>query len=101
MVENSKSHYGILHILIGLNTKFQFKLTILSFWTNFTQKGYFQLKTEQVLQGLQAFAFCIVNVNLTVVFKNFEDLKYLIVLNILKEKLVISCFLGSFYLKIV
>ena len=45
--------------------------------------------------------YCVVNVNSTVVFKHFEDLKDLIIWNILKEKLVLSCLLGSFYLKIV
>ena len=60
-----------------------------------------KVKTEKVVQGLQAFAFCAVNVNSTVVFKHFEDLKDLIILNILKEKLVMSYLLGSFYLKIV
>ena len=39
--------------------------------------------------------------NLTVVFKHFEDLKGGNILDILKEKLVMSCLLGSFYLKIV
>ena len=62
---------------------------------------YFHLKTEQVVQGLQAFAFCVVNVKSTVVFKHFEDLKDLIIVNIPKEKLVISWLLSSFYLKIV
>ena len=47
------------------------------------------------------FAFRVVNIILTVVFKHFEYLKDLIILNILKEKLVMSCLLGSFYLKIV
>ena len=74
---------------------------MLSFWTKFTEKSYFQLKTEQAVQGLQSFAFYVVNVNSTVVFKHFEDLKDLITLNILKEKLVMTCLLGSFYLKIV
>ena len=73
-------------------------MIIFSFWTKFTQKRNFQLKTEQAVQGLQAFAFCVVNVNSTVVFKHFEDL---IILMILEEKLVMSCLLGSFYLKIV
>ena len=41
----SKHHHEILHILITLGTKFQPKLIILSFWTKFTQKRYFQLKT--------------------------------------------------------
>ena len=86
-------------VIVG--TEFQLKLIILSFWTKFTQKRYFQLKTEQAVQGLQAFDFCVINVHSTVVFKHFEDLKYLIILNILKEKLVMSCLLGSFYLKVV
>ena len=73
----------------------------LSFGIKFTQKRYFQSKTEQAVQGLQAFAFYVVNVNSTVVFKHFEDLKDLIILSILKEKLVMSCLLGSFYLNIV
>ena len=60
-----------------------------------------KVKTEKVVQGLQAFAFSAVKVNSTVVFKHFEDLKDLIILNILKENLVVSCPLGSFYLKIV
>ena len=45
------------------------------------------MKTEQAIQGLQEFAFCVVKVNSAVVFKHFEDLKDLIILNILKEKL--------------
>ena len=60
-------------------------------------KGYFQSKTEQTVQGLQTFAFCVVNINSTVVFKHFEDLKNLITLNILKEKLVIPLPPGLFY----
>ena len=59
------------------------------------------MKTEQAVQGLQAFAFCVVRVNSAVVFKHFEDVKDLIILKTLKEKLVMSCLLGSFYLKIV
>ena len=61
---------------------------------------YFQLKTEQAVQKLQAFAFCVVSVNSTVVLKHLEDLKGLIIWNILKEKLVMSCLLGSFILKL-
>ena len=102
-VENRKSehHHGILHISISLGTKFQLKQIILSFWAKFTQKRYFQLKTEQAVQGLQAFAFCVVNINSAFVFKYFEDLKDLVILKILKEKLVMSCLLGSFFLVIV
>ena len=51
-------------------------------------KMHFQLKTEQAVQGLQAFAFCIVKVNWTIVFKNFEDLKELIILSISKVKMI-------------
>ena len=88
-VENRKSehHHGILPIWIS--PKFQLKLIILSFWTKFTQKRYFQLKTEQVVQRIQTFAFYVVNVNLAVVFKHSEGLKDLIILKILKEKLVV------------
>ena len=56
----SEHHHGILHIWISPGTKLQLKLIILSFWTRFTQKKYLQLKTEQ---AIQAFAFCVVNVN--------------------------------------
>ena len=64
-----------------LTTKFQCKLITLSSWIKFTQKRYFLLKTEQAVQGLQAFAFCVVNVNSTVVFKHSEDLKDLMILS--------------------
>ena len=59
------------------------------------------MKTEQAVQGLNLFDFCVVNESSTVVFKHFEDIKVVIILNILKEKLVMSCLLGSFYLKII
>ena len=39
------------------------------------------MKTEQAVQGLQVFAFCVVNADSTVVFKHFEDLKDLINFN--------------------
>ena len=101
-VENRQRehHHGILNIWISLCTKFQPKLKILNFWTKSTKKRYFQFKTEQAGHGLQAFAFCVVNVNSAVVSKHFEGLKDLIILNILKEKLIMPCLLGSFYLKI-
>ena len=65
----------------------------LIFWIKFTQKRYFQSKKPQ------AAAFCVVNVNSTIVIKHFRDIKNLI-LNNLNEKLVIACLLGSFYLKL-
>ena len=72
-------HHRFLHIWISLSTKFQPKLKILSFWTKFTQKGYFQWKISQP-KKLQAFAFCVINVNLMIFwrsqkshyFENFE-----------------------------
>ena len=84
-IRKSEHRHGILQILIRLGTKFQLTLIILSFWTKFTPKKYFKLKTEQPFQRLQAFAFCVVNVNSTVLFKHFQGLKDLIILNILKE----------------
>ena len=85
-----------------LSTKFQLKTDNFEFLDQiYPKKRHFQLKTEQAVQWLQAFAFCVVNVNSTVVLKHFEDLKDLIILNILNKKLGMSCLLGSFYLKIV
>ena len=102
-VKNRKKehHHVSLHIWISLGAKFHLKLIILSFWTRFMMKSHFQLKTEQAVYKLQAVAFFIVNVNSNVVFKHFKDLKDSIILDIMKEKLVMPCLLGSFYLKIV
>ena len=97
----SEHHHGILHVWIILGTKFQLKLIILSYWTKFTWKKYFKLKADQSVPGLQAFVFCVVNVNWTVVFKDFAYFKNLIILLTLKTKFVMSCLLGSFYFKIV
>ena len=47
------------------------------------------------------FFFYVMNVDLTVAFEHFEDPRSLIILNILKEKLVISYIVGSFYLDII
>ena len=57
------------------------------------------MRTEQAVQGLQAFAFCAVkNVNGRVVFRHFEDLEDLIVLNISKFKMI-SKFMIKFQTK--
>ena len=50
LVENEKSeqHHWILNIRIRLATKFQLKLTILTFWTKFANKGNLQSNTEKV-----------------------------------------------------
>ena len=99
-IKNRKSEHPheFLHIWISLGKIFQLNLIICVFGPNSHQKWYFQSKTEQAVQGLQAFVFCVVNIN---IFKHFEDLTDLIIGNILKEKLVMPCLLGSFYLKIV
>ena len=102
-VKNRKKehHHVSLHIWISLCAKFNLKLIILSFWTRFIIKRHFQLRTEQAVYKLQAVVFFIVNVNSNVVFKHFKYLKDPIILSIMKEKLVMSCLLSSFYLKIV
>ena len=48
-----------------------------------------------------SFCFLCKNIDSTIVFKHFEDPKDIMILNILKEKLVMSCGPGFFYLKIV
>ena len=47
-IKNRKSEHrhGILHIWIILGTKFQLKLTILSFWTKFTPKKVFSVENK-------------------------------------------------------
>ena len=47
----SEHHHGMLHVWISLGTKLQLELKIFNFLTKFTQKRYFQLKTEQAVQG--------------------------------------------------
>ena len=39
--KKNENHQWVLHIRISLDTKFQLKLTILIFWTKFTQKKLF------------------------------------------------------------
>ena len=58
-VKNSKSesHHWILYIWISLDMKFQLKLTILIFWTKFTQKVYFQSKKEKVNITIDFYTF--------------------------------------------
>ena len=46
--EKNEHRHWIPHIQISLNTKFQFKMTILIFWTKFAQKWYFQSKTKKM-----------------------------------------------------
>ena len=95
-VENRKSEhrYGILHIWISLGTNFQLKLIILSFWTKITLKRYFQVKTEQAVQELQAFAFCVENVNSTAIFKHFKDLKISLFWTLVNSKLLVKSWLN-------
>ena len=49
---------NILSTIVG--TKVLLKLTTLSFWTRFSHKRYFQSKTEQAVQELQTYTFCVV-----------------------------------------
>ena len=55
------------------------------------------LQEQQAVQGLQAFAFCVVNVDSTLVSKHFEDLKNLIILNILYGITSWALFTVKFY----
>ena len=55
--KKSEHDYWILHIRIGLGTKFYFKLIILIFWTKFAQKGYFRSKTETVIITIEFWIF--------------------------------------------
>ena len=45
-----------MHIRISAGTKFQLKLTIMTFWTKFFQKGYSRWKTEKITITIE---FCI------------------------------------------
>ena len=45
--QKTEQRYWIMHIQISLSPIFQLKLTILVFWTKFTQKGYFQSKNNE------------------------------------------------------
>ena len=49
MVFNRKSecHHRILYLQKSLGTKFQIKLTILSFWAKLSQKEYFQSEKDK------------------------------------------------------
>ena len=45
---NKRHHHWISHIRTSLCIKFNFKQTILNFWTKFTQERYLCSKTEKV-----------------------------------------------------
>ena len=51
--------FCIFELVLVPNFSLNWQFSVL---TKVTQKGYFQSKTEQAVQGLQAFAFCVVNV---------------------------------------
>ena len=90
----SEHDHGIRDIWINVNTKFQLKLLILNFLTKCTRKRYDRPK--QPIQQTKRVCFCIGNINSMIVFEHFRDLKNLIILNILKEKLVNSCLYLTF-----
>ena len=88
--------YIIVHIQIR---KFSSNWQLWFFGPNLPKKGISSWKQNKQSKDYKRLLFRVVNINSTVVFKHFEDLKDIIILNILKEKLVMSCLLGSFYLK--
>ena len=51
----SEHHHWILHTRFSLGTRFQLQLIILTFWTKFAQKEYFQSKPEK---GNISIEFC-------------------------------------------
>ena len=58
--EKSEHRHWIKHTRISLGIKFHLKLTILTFWTTFTQKGYFPWKTKKASITLE---FCMYRVS--------------------------------------
>ena len=50
----SDNHYRILFIGISLVTKIKLKLTILNFWTKFSQKGISSLKQKKLTSLLSS-----------------------------------------------
>ena len=52
----------VLHIRISLDTKFKLKLTILIFWTKFSQKQCFRSKTEKVNTTNEFYIFELVKI---------------------------------------
>ena len=85
----SEDDHGILHIWISLGAKFQPKLIIFSFRPRLPKKGISSRKQNKQSKD------CVVNVNSTSGFEHFENLKDLIILNILKKNLVLSCLQGN------
>ena len=61
-VKNRKNerHHWIFHTRISLSTKFQLKLTILIFWTKFTQNWYSESQTEKVNTTIKLCIFWLV-----------------------------------------
>ena len=57
----SEHHYWILRIWISQGTKFQIKLTILIFWTKFTQKEYLVKIGKKQLMNSAYFEFLVPN----------------------------------------
>ena len=66
--KKNKDHHSIVHIGI---TKFQFTLTILIFWTKFTQKMYSQPKAEKLISTIEFCIFQLVQVSHFTLNKKF------------------------------
>ena len=55
--QKNEYHYWVLYIWIIISTNFQLKLTTVTFWTKFANKGrYFQSKTDKIDTTIE---FCI------------------------------------------
>ena len=61
----SERHHRIMHTLISLGTKFQFKPTTLIFWAKFDQRKYFRSKMEKLKITIE---FCILKLVLLLHF---------------------------------
>ena len=53
----NEHHHSILHVRIGVGTKFQPKVRILIFWTKFARKGHFHSKTKKVNNVIKLYVF--------------------------------------------
>ena len=51
--QKSEHAYWFVHIQLGLNTEFQFEITIFTFWNKFDQKWYFWNKAEKVTISIE------------------------------------------------
>ena len=55
--EKKEYHHRILHIRNSLGTNFQFKLTILNFWTKLTKKSISNLENSKMKITIEFYIF--------------------------------------------